>query len=273
MPARISIAASMAACTLASCAPVSMPDADAGNVLAGTSWRLVSIDRGNAGRAALTSALQARHTLSFNRDGSLSLTLDCNRGNANWSAGPLQSGNGSLTIGPVAATRALCPAPSFGEEMAAALPAAKGFTLLPGGKGLTIMTGTAVFAFVAGSSGPPSPQPTTLPGTEDALVPGTDYHATAQVPCGMAGKPPNSRCFAGVKRHWGPDGTHLVEVTRPDGRKRAIFFRGTTPYGADSAEADGSAGWQFTVTRNGDRNTIQFGPESYVIVDALVEGG
>ncbi|MCJ2178587.1 hypothetical protein MTR64_08435 [Novosphingobium sp. 2580] len=148
--------------------------------------------------------------------------------------------------------------------MASDLPSAMGFTLLPGRKGLTIMTGHAVFALASADIG--------LPGG-DALVPGTDYHATAQVPCGMKGGQPASRCFAGVKRNWGTDGTALVEVTKPDGFKRAIFFRGTTPYGADSGEADGSAGWQFSVTRRGDQNEIRFGPESYIIVDALVSGG
>ncbi len=101
----------------------------------------------------------------------------------------------------------------------------------------------------------------------DALVPGTDYHATAIISCG------ENDCNAGVIRGWGEDGTTLVEVTKPDGRKRAIFFRGTTPYGADSAQADGSAGWDFKVDRNIDESIITFGPESYVIPDALVVGG
>lgn len=108
---------------------------------------------------------------------------------------------------------------------------------------------------------------------EDAPVPGTDYHATAEVPCGFGGAEPTSNCPAGVKRNWGEDGTTLVEVTKPDGRKRAIFFRGTTPYGADSAEADGSAGWSFEVSRRDDQSVIKYGPETYIIVDAFVVGG
>lgn len=107
----------------------------------------------------------------------------------------------------------------------------------------------------------------------DALVAGTDYHATAQVPCGLDGAEPTSTCPAGVIRNWGEDGTTLVEITKPDGVKRAIFFRGTTPYGADSAEADGSAGWDFEVSRLDDQSVIAFGPETYIIVDAFVVGG
>lgn len=40
-----------------------------------------------------------------------------------------------------------------------------------------------------------------------------------------------------------------------------------------SAQSDGSAGWDFAFTRDGDMVTIKFGPETYVIVDALVVGG
>lgn len=110
-------------------------------------------------------------------------------------------------------------------------------------------------------------------GEGDALVEGTDYNATTLLPCGFGGNPPEDTCEAGVKRNWGEDGTHLVEVTKPDGMKRALFFTGTTPTSADSAQADGSAGWDFTTSREGDQVTITFGPETYVVVDALIEGG
>jgi len=117
-------------------------------------------------------------------------------------------------------------------------------------------------------------RPATLPADGgDALVAGTSYHATAQVPCGFGGAEPTTNCAAGVIRNWGEDGTTLVEVTKPDGFKRAIFFHGTTPYGADSAEAEGSAGWDFQVSRRDDESVIKFGPETYIIVDAFVIGG
>lgn len=110
-------------------------------------------------------------------------------------------------------------------------------------------------------------------GHGDAKVSGTDYNATASVKCGFGNTAPTQSCDAGVKRNWGEDGTTLVEVQKPDGFKRAIFFKGTEPYGADSAQADGSAGWEFKTSREGDLVTIKFGPETYVIVDAFVEGG
>ncbi|MBX7534675.1 hypothetical protein K3175_03290 [Qipengyuania sp. GH1] len=107
----------------------------------------------------------------------------------------------------------------------------------------------------------------------DTKVAGTDYNATADIMCGFKGAAPTQSCPAGVKRNWMEEGSNLVEVTKPDGRKRAIFFTGTTPTSADSAQSDGSAGWDFEYTRSGDTVTITYGPESYVIVDALVEGG
>lgn len=106
------------------------------------------------------------------------------------------------------------------------------------------------------------------------LIRGTDYHAMTEVECGFDNSKPTQWCEAGVKRNWGEEpGESLVEVMKPDGRKRAIFYRGTEPYGADSAQSDGSAGWEFTTTRREDEVTIRFGPETYVIVDVLVEGG
>ncbi|MBX7496710.1 hypothetical protein K3172_12665 [Qipengyuania sp. 6B39] len=110
-------------------------------------------------------------------------------------------------------------------------------------------------------------------GSEDALVAGTDYNATTILDCGFDNKPPTGSCNAGIKRNWGKQGEHLIEVSKPDGMKRAIFFRGTEPYGADSAQADGSAGWDFSSTRKADEVTVRFGPETYVIVDAMIEGG
>lgn len=132
-------------------------------------------------------------------------------------------------------------------------------------------TATPANAMAAGpvdDNGPPPP-----PDDGDATVAGTDYNATTILDCGFDGAAPTQSCDAGIKRNWGEDGSHLVEVTKPDGFKRAIFFEGTTPVGADSAQADGSAGWDFSTSREGDRVTVSYGPETYVIVDAMIEGG
>lgn len=107
----------------------------------------------------------------------------------------------------------------------------------------------------------------------DTLVPGTGFHATGQVRCAVDDPEFVETCAAGVKRKWGPDGSTLVEVTKPDGSRRAIFFDGRTAYGAETAQADGSAAWTFAARRRDDTTIIEFGPERYAIPDALVFGG
>ncbi len=113
------------------------------------------------------------------------------------------------------------------------------------------------------------PEPPMVEEMADVADPKTGYHATARVQCGFGGGEPTESCPAGVKRYQGENGESVVEVTRPQGGKRSILFRGTTAYGA----TDGPADWTFEVTRNNDVSTVEYGPETYVIVDALVVGG
>lgn len=107
----------------------------------------------------------------------------------------------------------------------------------------------------------------TLPATKspDALVPGTGFHATAQVPCSMAPGQPTGRCAAGVTRRGGGDAT--VQITMPTGGDRHIHFKSGR---ADSSDA-GTTPLQ--VIRDGDTNVIRIGKEYYEIPDALVVGG
>ena len=99
------------------------------------------------------------------------------------------------------------------------------------------------------------------------------FDATDTVSCAVGDPREVEECAAGVKREWGPERSTLVEVTKPDGSKRAIFFDGRTAYGAETAREDGSAGWRFKARRVEDRNVISFGPEHYVIPDEIVLGG
>jgi hypothetical protein len=112
---------------------------------------------------------------------------------------------------------------------------------------------------------------THLPG--DALVPGSNYHATTILPCAFDGGVPARRCSAGVRRRAGPAGETYVEIERPGRPRRIIFFRGTEAFGADGSQADGSAGWNFEAIRSGDDTEIVLGLERYIIADAFVIGG
>lgn len=125
---------------LAAC--VSAPDP---HPLEGSEWQLAAIHTSGS-TTTLTPALQARHTLAFGPDGALALQLDCNRGRASWSAGKPRNGAGTITIGPVASTRMLCPEPSFGNQMAS-LAEARTYVLTADARELVIETGTLRFTF------------------------------------------------------------------------------------------------------------------------------
>ena len=104
--------------------------------------------------------------------------------------------------------------------------------------------------------------------SHDAKVAGTDYHATARIPCSMGGGAPTGSCNAGVKREGG--GSAMVTVTKPDGRTRTIFFANGRATGYDQSQADPGS---FSASRQGDLNIIKIGQERYEIPDAMIFGG
>lgn len=101
-------------------------------------------------------------------------------------------------------------------------------------------------------------------GGYDALVPGTDFHATSEIPCVAEPDKPMSLCKAGVKRVAG-GGT--VHVSTPDGGSRVITFRDGKVYSTDASAP-------FKVERRDDWFIVRIGEvEVYEIPDALVFGG
>jgi hypothetical protein len=102
----------------------------------------------------------------------------------------------------------------------------------------------------------------------DALVPGTNYHATGDIPCGMGGGQPTGACPFGVVREG--NGSGVVTVTKPDGRTRSIFFENGEAVGYDASQADPG---EFSARREGDLNIIRIGDERYQIPDAVIFGG
>ena len=77
------------------------------------------------------------------------------------------------------------------------------------------------------------------------------------------------QCDFGVARAGG--GTAAVVVTRPDGRKRFIFFEQGKATGADLSQADGNMA--FRASKQADLYVIQAGNERYEIPEAVVFGG
>ena len=105
-----------------------------------------------------------------------------------------------------------------------------------------------------------------VPASRDALLPGTPYHASAEVPCvsGSSGKA--FRCKASVIRRANNSAT--VVVTNPEGQKRQFLFVQSKAVASDQPEA-------LSVQRRGDVSVLLLGEnfERYEIVDALVVGG
>jgi hypothetical protein len=115
-----------------------------------------------------------------------------------------------------------------------------------------------------------SPAPKAASGSSggDALVPGTSYHATGEIPCSMGGGQPTGSCAFGVVREGG--GSGFVTVTKADGSTRAIFFEKGKAVGSDASQADAG---EFSATREGDLNIVHIGEERYEIPDAVIFGG
>jgi hypothetical protein len=102
----------------------------------------------------------------------------------------------------------------------------------------------------------------------DALVKGTNYNATGEIPCATTVGQPTSYCSFGVVREG--NGSGLVTVTKPDGRTRTIFFENGEATGYDVNQADRG---EFSAEKQGDLNVIRIGQERYEIPDAVIFGG
>ena len=99
----------------------------------------------------------------------------------------------------------------------------------------------------------------------DALVPGTRYHATADIVCTTSDGGKSGPCKAGVIRRAG--GAATIELATPDGGHRRIFFTNGQATGSD-------AGASLEVQRQDDLQIIRIGAiEVYRVPDAFIVGG
>ena len=104
------------------------------------------------------------------------------------------------------------------------------------------------------------------PAAEDALIPGTPFHASAKVVCTVPFAPKVKECNAFVIRR-GFDGTATVEVCWGEGMKRRILFVRHEVVAADSPET-------LDFERRRDFTIVRFGSdERFDIPEALVTGG
>jgi len=106
-----------------------------------------------------------------------------------------------------------------------------------------------------------------IAASQDALVPGTSYHASAKVKCVPAFETTPRECDAFVIRR-GFDGTATIDIPGSAGKRSILFVKGKPT--ASNAQAMDA----LTSERKGDVTVVKLGTsERYEIPDALVTGG
>ena len=76
------------------------------------------------------------------------MRLNCNRANGTWSAEPsADPSNGHFELGPLAATRAICPPPSLDEQIAGQAGFIRGYLLQDGRLYLSLMADGGIYAW------------------------------------------------------------------------------------------------------------------------------
>jgi heat shock protein HslJ len=114
--------------------------------LAGTSWQLLAIQSMDDAQGTTKVAEPSHFTLGFGRDGRAALRLDCNRGSGDYKVAPAGDGSsGSLTFGPVAATRAMCPPPHLDQRVARDLAHVRSYLLKDGKLYLSLMADGGIY--------------------------------------------------------------------------------------------------------------------------------
>jgi len=101
------------------------------------SWQLVQFKAADG--QTLRPEIRARYTLAFNSNGHVGLRIDCNRGSGTWRS----PASGKLDIGPIALTRAMCPAAPLNERLTKDWPELDGFSRRDGHLFLDLKNGAS----------------------------------------------------------------------------------------------------------------------------------
>lgn len=126
--------------------PDRIPVASSGNLLVDTAWQLVEFQSMDDRQGTRRPANRSLYTMTLSADGSASFRLDCNRGSARWSASNDSTGrSGSLSFGPVAMTRAMCPPGSMSDRLAADIPNLRGFRVDKGQLSTSLMADGGIY--------------------------------------------------------------------------------------------------------------------------------
>lgn len=325
------------------------------NELKGTKWRLVEFTSMDDATGVKRPKDPSLYTMQLKDDGMVHMHLNCNYANGTWSAKPSSDGmSGQFAFGPLAATRALCPAPSMDEHIVAQAKYIRGFLLKEGRLYLSLMADGGIYTWEPDSEkeanetisdapekgGPRNwevtgfvndvlnlrEQPSTKSKIIDRYALGTildnlgcqtsegqlwcdvqklgggargyvsakflkpagspvgsvatgpddsalragqgKFDAIGTLPCSFSKGHAMKECEFGVARAGG--GYVTVVMTKPDGMKRAVFFRMGEALGADTSQAEGYH--EFLSGKESDWNLIHVGNEFYKIPDAVIFG-
>ena len=113
--------------------------------LTGTTWRLLGIESmAPQEQPSTTIDDPSKYTVTFGDDGRAAFQVDCNRGNASWEISASAPDSGTLTFGPIALTRMMCPQPSADARVAAALGYVRSFLLSDGKLHLSLLADSGI---------------------------------------------------------------------------------------------------------------------------------
>ncbi len=109
--------------------------------LAGTSWQLVKFQGSND--TTLTPDDRTKYTIDFAAGGRVSARVDCNRGSGTWKS----SGSSQIAFGPLALTRAKCPAGSLHDQIVKQWGNIRSYVIRDGHLFLALMADGGIYEF------------------------------------------------------------------------------------------------------------------------------
>lgn len=92
-------------------------------------------------------AVAANYTITFKPDGRVAARLDCNRATGTWKASSTGADGGSLSLGPLAMTRAFCPPPSIGDLLAKELGYVRSYRMVEGKLAMALMADAGIIVW------------------------------------------------------------------------------------------------------------------------------
>tara|TARA_R110000850_G_scaffold32286_1_gene88888 strand:+ start:934 stop:1404 length:471 start_codon:yes stop_codon:yes gene_type:complete len=115
--------------------------------LQGTHWRLVEFRSMDDAQGITGPDDPEKYSITFHNDGSLTAILDCNRGVGPWRNDIANATGGTLSIGPLGVTRALCPQPSMGEMLERRLGEVRSFTITNGRLNMALIADAGILVW------------------------------------------------------------------------------------------------------------------------------